>query len=421
MRILWIVNTIFPYPSKVLKIKETVFGGWLISLLEELVQSNEIKKIGIVSLYNGRDFKKIENGKEVYYLLPCKNINKYNNYIEKFMKDINSEFNPNLVHIHGSEYPHALAFLNACPNTLSVTSIQGLISICGQKNIYNAGISDKDLLKSITFRDILKRDLLINQYKKFLKRGKYEKEILSKSNYLIGRTTWDKKYSFELSNNNNYFKCNENLRKAFYNNSWNINNIERHSIFISQSTYPLKGFHRLLEICPILKEKYKDLKIYVAGANITKYDTFKDKIKLSGYGKYIRKLIKKNNLSDNVIFVGSLKEEEMVNRLLKSNLFLQTSSIENSSNSLGEAMLLGMPIVASNVGGTSSMIKNNEEGYLYPFTEKNMLASKIIDIFDNYKLAIKMGKEAQKHAMVTHDRKINTKRMIDIYKELIND
>ena len=69
-----------------------------------------------------------------------------------------------------------------------------------------------------------------------------------------------------------------------------------------------------------------------------------------------------------------LSEQQMLDYLLKSNVFVQTSSIENSTNSLGEAMLIGMPCVASNVGGTSDMLKDKNEGYLYPFGDYNLLA-----------------------------------------------
>jgi len=423
MNILWIVNIIFPYPAKKLNLKPTVFGGWLNSLLEGINCNKEINSIGIATIYNGKELKKFQENNISYYLIPCKNNMKYNSNMESFWKEIVRDFKPDITHIHGTEFPHSLTYLNSCPEIKNCVSIQGLVSVCGQKEIYNANIKFKDMLKSITIRDILKKDLLIWQHKSFLKRGKYEKEILKKCDLIIGRTKWDKENAYLISGKDKYKKCNESLRKTFYEKKWIIKNIKRHTIFVSQASYPLKGFHQVLKMIKELKNKYPDILVYVAGEDITKYKQtkLKDKIKLSGYGNYLRKIIKKDKLENNIEFLGLLNEQEMCDYLLKSNLFLQASRIENSSNSLGEAMLLGMPIVASNVGGTNSMIENKKEGLLYRFDDISSATNYISDIFENDELAINMGKNAKIHAEKTHSIENNVKTIINIYKEMVEE
>ena len=52
----------------------------------------------------------------------------------------------------------------------------------------------------------------------------------------------------------------------------------------------------------------------------------------------------------------------MKDRFLKSHMYLCPSAIENSPNSLGEAMLLGVPCVAADVGGISSIFENGKDG-----------------------------------------------------------
>lgn len=418
MKILWIINTILPFPSNKIGIKSTVFGGWLNSLLDDLIDSNEIKKIAIATVYNGENLLKFTDKKITYYLIPCKNKNKYDKKIEKYWQTINEEFKPDKVHIHGTEFPHSLAYLNACPNSKTIVSIQGLISVCGKKEIYNAGLTIKDMITNITLRDIVKKDLLLFQAKQFRRRGKYEKEILKKCNAIIGRTSFDKAYSYNITNESKYEFCNESLRNSFYLNEWKIDKIEKHSIFISQASYPIKGFHIVLKAAKELKKKYSDLKIYVAGNDILKDNkSFKEKIKMSGYGKLIKKLIKKYKLQDNIEFLGLLTEEEICQKLLSSNVFVQASSIENSPNSLGEAMILGLPCVASYVGGTPDMLYDKKEGFLYPFGDYCLLQKYITDIFENQQLAIEIGRNARLHAQITHSKKINTNKMIKIYKK----
>ena len=422
MKILWIVNTIFPVPANRVGLKTTVFGGWLNSLQQALEKSRKIDRLAIATVYNGKDLKKIIDKNSIYYLIPSKNFYKYSIALENYFLQIYDDFKPDLVHVHGTEYPHSLAAIKCSNSIKTIVSIQGLVSICGKKDIYNAGINNCELLSSITLRDIVKKDFLFLQYRKFLKRGSFEKEALKKCNYIVGRTSWDRAYAYDISHQNKYEVCNESLRATFYNNDWNIKNIEKHSIFVSQASYPIKGFHILLKSASILKEKYPNLKIYVAGDDIIKSNSncFSNKIKLTGYGKYILKLMKKYELNDCVTFLGLLNEKEMVTSLLKANVFVQASSIENSPNSLGEAMLIGMPCVASYVGGTADMLFDKKEGYLYPFGDYAMLAYYISKIFDKDNIAVELGKSAQKHAKITHSVENNANQMLEIYNKVIN-
>lgn len=423
MRILWSVNTIFPFPAKELGMKNTVLGGWLISSFNSLLKEEKISSIAIVSVYQGKEYLKYTDGKVIYYLIPCINKEKYDKKLSSMFKMVYDDFKPDLIHIHGTEYPYSLSAIEGSNNIKTIVSIQGLVSVCGIDYYYNAGISKKEMLKNITLRDIIRNDLLINQSSGFKKRGKYEKKVLKKCDYIIGRTSWDRAYAYSITNDFKYKKCNESLRESFYNSSWNITKIEKHSIFISQATYPIKGFHILLKSASILKNIYPDLKIYVAGNDIikSKANSVVDKLKLTGYGKYILNLIKKYELNNNIEFLGLLNEDEMCNALKKCNVFVQASSIENSPNSLGEAMLLGMPCVASYVGGTGDMLLDKKEGFLYPFGDYSMLAYYISNIFDNDDLAIELGKNAKKHALITHNRNKNCDVLIEIYMEALNE
>ncbi|MDD3187683.1 MAG: glycosyltransferase family 4 protein [Bacilli bacterium] len=415
MKIVWIVNTIFPYPSEALNLPKQVFGGWLNSLFEELVKTENIQMI-IITVSDKIKYTKIENKNVSYYILPTKNKLKLDNNLNKFYQDIIGSFNPDIIHIHGTEYPMALPLLNNI-KIKPVVSIQGMLSV--YSNYYLIGLKCKEIIRNISLRDVIKFDNIFIQKKKSIKRGKYEKEIITKANNIIGRTSWDYSNTYAISNNIKYYFCNESLRNSFYKKTWNHEEIEKHSIFISQASYPIKGFHLFLEALTILKKDYPDVKVYVAGNNILLSETLKQKLKISGYSKIIKQKINYYNLKKNIIFTGLLSEDQVVERLLKSNVFVQASLIENSPNSLGEAMLLGMPCVASNVGGTSDMLIDKKEGLLYPFTEPAMLAMYISKVFDNDKYALELGKEARKHALITHDREKNAKQMLNIYDQII--
>ena len=88
-------------------------------------------------------------------------------------------------------------------------------------------------------------------------------------------------------------------------------------------------------------------------------------------------MIARLGISEHIEFTGMLDEKAMCDRYLKSNLFVCCSAIENSPNSLGEAQLLGMPYVASFVGGVPEIAGMNAD-VLYRFEETEMLAKKYV-------------------------------------------
>ena len=108
----------------------------------------------------------------------------------------------------------------------------------------------------------------------------------------------------------------------------------------------------------------------------------------------------------------------MKERMLKSNVFVSPSSIENSPNSVGEAMILGVPCISSDVGGVKNMLKHGEEGLVYPFHDPYVLAHYIDEIFSSQSFAEKLSYNAKQHAETTHSQKINLKSLIDIYNQI---
>ena len=115
----------------------------------------------------------------------------------------------------------------------------------------------------------------------------------------------------------------------------------------------------------MILERYPDAKLFVAGNSVVNWKTLKDKIKISSYGMYLRELLKRYGLFDKVIFTGRLSGEEMKKRMLESHLFLCASAMENSPNSLGEAMLLGVPCVSAGIGGVPDLFKDEVDGIIY--------------------------------------------------------
>ena len=415
MKILWITNILFPDLCKELGIKELVTGGWMYSLAKLLISDSSVK-LAVATVYPGKILMHKELNGISYFMLPLQGDNKrYSKKIEKHWLEVQSEFKPDVVHIHGTEFAHGLAYIRACSRKNVTISIQGLLSV--YERYYYTGIRNTEIIKNISLRDILKMDTIFQQRIKMRKRGLLEHEYIQSVDYVIGRTNWDKAHVLTINPKVNYLFCNETLRSEFYQHKWSLKGCEKHSVFVSQAAYPIKGLHQVLKALPSVLKKYPDTKLYIVGSDCIPHN-LKEKLLQTGYDRYILRLIKKLNIRDRVIFTGTLDEKEMCNRYLKSHLFICPSSIENSPNSVGESQLLGVPCIASYVGGIPDMVESGKTGLLYRFEETEMLSKAICDIFGNDDLAELLSLNEQAVAARRHSREVNRNTMIAIYKAI---
>lgn len=411
MKILWITNVALPDVSKDLDTQPSPFGGWLTGYLNEILK----KDIHLVSVFPYG--KNVQGNFEniTYYGFKAKSEKK--ELLEYFVNIIDKE-KPDVIHIFGTEFLHSNLMVKASKKLSmlqnTVVSIQGLVSLCAK---HYFAFLPRRVINGFTLKEILKRNNIKNSALKFKKQGVSEVETLKEVKNVIGRTDWDEAAVKQINPNINYHFCNESLRDGFYNKEWSLENCEKHSVFVSQSSYPLKGFHLMLEGFKEIVKKYPDAKLYTTGKNPLTLKG-KDKLKQSFYSKYLGKLIKKYKLEDNVEFLGFLSEEKMVERMLKSHVFVSPSSIENSPNSVGEAMILGVPTVSSDVGGVKNMLTHGQEGFIYPADEPYMLEYYVSKIFEDSDLAHKFSKNAKEHAEHTHNRSLNGKTLMEIYNKI---
>ncbi len=402
MKILWLTNILLPQLSNKIGIPESVYGGWLVGLSSEL----ELSGMQMVYVSPYKDTLNIKGDSFTGYTFCTKNSKSIFNKILENEK-------PDIVHIWGTEYKHTVDMVQAfgIPEK-TIISIQGLVGIYALH--YYASIPNK-IIYGFSIRDLLKFDNVYLAKKRFEKNGAFEQLAIQNVAHVIGRTDWDEACVKQINPMVKYHFCNEILRAAFYTKHWSYDKCEKHSIFASQANYPLKGFHRLIYALSIIVKKYPEAKVYVTGKSVFDIPFYR----ITYYHNYIANLIMELGLKNNIIFTGILNSKEMCEQYLKSNVFVCPSSIENSPNSLGEAMLLGVPSVATDVGGIKNMLRHGEEGYLYQEDAPYMLAYYIGKIFDDVDNAIYMGENARKHAKSTHNRDINKNRLLEIYHSIL--
>ena len=402
MKILILASKFSPKIAEVFGLRADPFGGWLEGISINLSQRDDVT-ISYSVLEKGMHNKKVTHFEKIKYQhITYKNV--------KGLKEMLLSDEYDVYHIFGAEQDWA--FDVACILDLSktVVSIQGLISFCSFHYLANYNMYSK------AYNLILPIYMKLNQ-NVFVKRGLKEVKVYEKARYCIGRTDWDYAAVKILNPRIEYFKVNEILRASFYSGEWTIKTCKRNTIFVSQAGYPLKAMHMILETLKLLKQTMPDVLCRIGGDDITKQTSLAIKLGVS-YNNYIRKLIKSYGLENNVVFLGLLTEEEVKRTLLESHVFYCASSIENSSNSLAEAMYLGVPSVASYVGGSSCFGKHKESLYFYPFDEPYLAAHYIQEIMQNEEIANSLSLNARKEMKSKFDQKKNTGDLVKVYNKI---
>lgn len=426
-KVLWVCNVPIPQIAENMGIKPPNICGWITGFANSLLQDNSVELhvcfplLGLKEMVSG----KVENisyyafsQPKMFGILPAEDQLIITDKMKRQINEIIQVVKPDILHCFGTEYQHTLVAIESFNNSKkTIINIQGLTSVCWRH--YNTGIPFNETRRFAVSNLI--RGNLIHQAKRMEKRGQIEINSIKKAGNIIGRTDWDHECTSQINPTAIYYHCNESLRDSFYYGKWQYEDCIKHSIFMSQAAYPIKGLHFMLQALPEIIDAFPDAHLYVAGNDLTKADSLYSKLKSTSYAGYIRKLISKERLENKVTFLGPLSESQMKSQYLKSNVFVSSSTIENSPNSLGEAMLLGVPCVSSYVGGVTSLLKHDSEGYLYQCDAPYMLAYYVKKIFTSPDLAMQLGVRAKAHASKTHDRKNNIESLLNIYKDVVEN
>lgn len=126
MNILWITNIVFPEAiAKLTGVNELkATGGWLLGSAKMLEQEDGINlSVAAVSPLV-KKLEVVQGEKTTYYILPYgKGNQRYNKDYEPLWKEVKAMAQPDVVHLHGTEYTHGLAYINACGSDNVVVSI----------------------------------------------------------------------------------------------------------------------------------------------------------------------------------------------------------------------------------------------------------------------------------------------------------
>lgn len=143
-----------------------------------------------------------------------------------------------------------------------------------------------------------------------------------------------------------------------------------------------KNLELLINTFLMLHEKYPEYKLHIYGDG-----SEKDKLK---------SVVKNKQLDQSIIFFDFTPDVH--EKVIDAAMFVSTSNREGISNSMIEAMALGLPTVCTdcNGGGARAIIKNGENGLLVPMEDQQALLNAMIKIIESPKLANILSKNGEK-------------------------
>ena len=415
IKVLWITPNILPAPFEYDQRRFKTSGGWLGSLAD-IIKLNFTVDLHVISISNFAKYSPTKIGNISYYSIPSnKGVFKYSKSLAKKLKRLVKEIKPDIIDYQGIEFSYARDILEISSGIPTCVTLQGLVSEISK--YYLSSIHFLDLFKSTTLRDIILVDTLYHRKMDYFRRGKSEIIAIKNTENFIGRTKWDYNIINSHKRNFNYLSFNRRVRKSFFKYKWKIENLSKNKLFISQAHAPFKGFHILLDAVTILKKYIPDILVLVAGRDLTKC---KFNIPLyGGYQKYILNKIDKNNLRNNIRFLGPLDEVSFAKELSESSLFLLPSLIENSPNSLIEAQICGVPSIVSYAGGTPYMLPSDYE-YFFNSQDSCMLASMILQLLKDPARAKFVSEYLVSYQNNIQSGLDNCDSLINYYKSIIN-
>lgn len=422
MRVLWLSVTAGLYSMG--GVNGYNGGGW-VSSLQELMEKKLDIFLGVVFLSHKKT-SKIERGNTIYYNIKRKNTSTFGKLVRYYgkykkndpdayheeIKKIVADFSPDIIHLFGLENAFSNCLLWNDISIPIIVHLQGLLLPCANmywpngQNIYS-------YIWPPTIKEWIFRNGRIFGKKNIDVRAEWERFLFKGLRYVMGRTDWDKNLSGFLAGNRKYYHVDEVLRPAFYEakGTWRTKDNNKYIIIstISDNTY--KGLDLILKCArEIVLNKNIDFKWKIIGIT-----------QCSDIVKQFERYTNVCSKDVNIEYLGTLTADKIVLNLQKASIYVHPSYIDNSPNSVCEAQLIGIPVIATFVGGITSLIKDGETGFFVPANAPFILAAKICYLLKHCEICKEVANNGYLTANNRHDKNKIYSNILMSYKAVITD
>jgi len=179
---------------------------------------------------------------------------------------------------------------------------------------------------------------------------------------------------------------------------------------------PLKGIDTLIQAMALIKTRYpevmKNTCVAIIGGDPWADNPDAEMARLQA-------LLDELDIHDIVVFLGAKDQEVLPNYYAAAEVVVMPSHYESFGMVALEAMAMGRPVIASEVGGLAYLIQDGINGYHVPSRNHEALAERIYELLTNMDCRDEMGRNARRYAE-RFDWSMIARRMIDTYHQLLN-
>lgn len=131
-------------------------------------------------------------------------------------------------------------------------------------------------------------------------------------------------------------------------------------LVVTRNLEKIYGVDTVLNAFAIIKKQYGAATLTVAGSGPEE--------------RALKSLAQKLDIQGSVVFTGRLDADQIADLYHQADLLLNASNVDNSPNSLIEALASGVPVVSSNVGGIPDLVDDGKSALLVPPQQPQALA-----------------------------------------------
>jgi glycosyltransferase involved in cell wall biosynthesis len=380
LKILWIA----PFPLKA----GVHPAPWLSSLAEELVTAGHRLTI-LTASPRSTELERVDTGHGYDLLiLPYKGgvrhlLSGFRTQVSAmaaYLKVHASEYD--VIHVHGTECQYASSLLQQQLKTPYIISIQGIIS---------------------RYKKVLPKKFS-KQYLYWTLSSLYERHEVRHSPYFFCRTDWDQHFVRSINRDAGITLCWEMLRPEFF--AWRPTFSGKDILFMGGDN-PIKALDLGLRVFNRLASRHPEMKLHVVGH-----------VNPLSYQRLLHTLRPHHLQDSNVILHGSLDAAGICRVYDECFCLYHPSLIDNSPNSVCEAQVAGLPVVATRVGGVPSLIVDEQTGLLVEKNDEEGHYHTLERLYWDIDLQRCLSHNSREVARRRHDKHAIVERTVDTYQKL---
>jgi UDP-glucose:(heptosyl)LPS alpha-1,3-glucosyltransferase len=176
-------------------------------------------------------------------------------------------------------------------------------------------------------------------------------------------------------------------------------------VVFASMNFEIKGLDNIILALARLKQQNQSIRLIVAGkGNIKKYE----------------KLAKDAQISENVIFTGTVTRDKLIDLYLAGDLYMMLSRFDTFGMVVLEAMAAGLPVLISKRVGAKDLVKDGENGFVIPdASDYDHIASRIALLLDKKTLAQMSAAAYQTASENTWDKV--AQKYSDLYDDVFSE